>query len=484
MKEFNELEWSRKMRRANTRNLGFWLLTFSLVTAPALGQRPKTLSWLDAIDQALKANQRLAAAQEDLLSKKEDVSIAKANFLPHVGVGAGFSKAKADTFSPDSGVISASTGLVGATLTQMIYDERFFADFEIEKDLYAGQEESFRNSRYEIISGAGQAYIGVLLAEELLQLQLDNLRLTQENLEIARAQEEVGSSSLQQVLRLESQLYGNQQDVADQRSNVIVNRLALNQVRDRPAEEINTLQKLTVERDGFIFSSDGVSQVLPNEDKARLVRDYLVEMGVKNSPLIAELDREISAQRRQLKSNKRWLIPDATFNAGADAFFLRTDEGQGSQETDTGFWKLGVSIDWFPFDGGADVSRVHQAQADLRALESQRRELVSTVEQGIRASAALAIGDYLKIAMARSQAEAARQNYDLVFESYFVGEVAFLDLLDAQTQLLDANSAVTIALYNFLLDLLIVEQAIGYFPFLDSPAQVQAIVKGLESRLR
>lgn len=472
------------MRTVNTRNLGFWLLALSLLTAPALGQSPKTLSWLDAINQALAANRKLGAAQEDLESKKEDVSIAKANFLPRVGVGAMYSESHSATFSENSGVIPSSTALVGATLTQMIYDEKSFADFEIEKDLYAGQEESLRNTRYEIISAAGQAYIGLLLAEELLQLQLDNLKLTQENLEIARAQEEFGSSSLQPVLRLESQLYGNQQAVVDQQSNVIVNRLALNQVRDQPAEEVYTLQKLTVERDGFIFSSDRVSQALPDEGKALRLRDYLVEMGVKNSPLIAALGREIVAQRRQLTSNKRWLIPNATFNAGADAFIYRAGDGQDRQEVDKGFWKLGFSVNWLPFDGGADVSRVRQAQAELRALESQRRELVSTVEQGIRASAALATRDYLKIAMARSQAEAARQNYELVLEAYFVGEIAFLDLLDAQTQALDANYAVTIALYNFLLDLLIVEQAIGYFPFFDSPAQVQSIVRGLEQRIQ
>jgi len=64
-----------------------------------------------------------------------------------------------------------------------------------------------------------------------------------------------------------------------------------------------------------------------------------------------------------------------------------------------------------------------------------------------------------------------------------VGESSLLDLLDAQNQKLAANIASRVALYTFFNDLLAVELAIGYFPFLQPKEQVDALINKLELRL-
>jgi len=460
------------------------LFTLSLCSGPVLVEAQETLGWVEAINQALSANQSLAAAQENLEASHKNVSIARADLLPSLSVLGSFSESKSATFSENSGVIPSTTGMVGGTVNQMIYNQRSFANHNIQKDLYASQEEQLRNTRFGIISAAGQAYIGVLLALYMLQVQTENRNLTEQNLQVARDRERVGSTDLKEVLRWQSQLYANEQDLADQRSSVVVNRIALNQVRDRPAEEVCTLEKLTVEKNGFIFSSDLVAHAISKEDKARLVRDYLVDLGLANSPLLTSLDREIAAQQRQLRSNRRWLIPSLNLAAGADGFVLTSGEGDDLVDEDKGFWKVGVTVNWPIFDGGANFARVHQAVSQVRSLESQRRELESSLEQGIRSAVEVAMTDYRKIGLARAQAETAEQNYDLVYDAYLVGEVSLLDLLDAQSQRVSANASATTTLYTFLADLLSAEQAIGYFPFLEPQDQVESRIRELERRLQ
>ncbi len=470
--------------RRGLHRLSLWIFVMCFATSPVIAQDRKTLGWIEAIDQALKANQSLAAAQEELQARREDISIARANFFPRIGVAGSFSESRSATFSETAGVIPSSTGMVGATLNQMIYDEKIFADYSIQKDLVASQEEQLRNTRFSIISGAGQAYIGVLLAGDLLLAQIANRDLTHQNLEMSRVREEVGATSLQEVLRWESQLYSNEQSVPEQGSSVLASRLALNQVRDRPAEELKTLEKLTVPGNGFIFSSDIVADSLSTADKARRLRDYLVELALKDSPLISSLDREIAAQQRQLDSNRRWLIPDFAFNAGADAFLYATGAKGHRQEIDKGAWKFGVSLNWPVFNGGANLAEVHQSNAELRALQSQRKELVSSLEEAVRTQAALAIADFQKIGFARAQVDAAERNYVLVYDSFLVGEISLLDLLDAQTEKLAANTSQIVALYTFLADLLGLEQAMGYFPFLEPQNQVDEAIRELERRLQ
>ena len=54
--------------------------------------------------------------------------------------------------------------------------------------------------------------------------------------------------------------------------------------------------------------------------------------------------------------------------------------------------------------------------------------------------------------------------------------------IDAQRQLIEANTAAQQALYQFLSDLVILEQSIAYFPFLDADPGLR--VHELEAKLQ
>jgi outer membrane protein TolC len=116
-------------------------------------------------------------------------------------------------------------------------------------------------------------------------------------------------------------------------------------------------------------------------------------------------------------------------------------------------------------EGGANIKSVKQSRLQISALEMQKNNINTSIEQSIRASVAVVISDFNNIQSANSQAEAAQQNFDLVYDSYYVGESTLLDLIDTQ----DIK--------------LVAEQAIGYFPFLEPEESVQEIISELESRL-
>lgn len=71
----------------------------------------------------------------------------------------------------------------------------------------------------------------------------------------------------------------------------------------------------------------------------------------------------------------------------------------------------------------------------------------------------------------------------LVYDTYLVGESDLLDLLDAQDQKLGADISSKVALYTFFIDLLTLEQTIGYFPFLKTQDKLNITLNELENRL-
>ncbi len=112
--------------------------------------------------------------------------------------------------------------LVGASISQMVYNEKYLANHKIQKYLYASQEEQFRNTSYATISTAGQAYIGLLFANDLLDVQQQNMKITEQNLQAARDRLKWDQQTMQEVLRWETQMYSNQQAVESQKAAVMV----------------------------------------------------------------------------------------------------------------------------------------------------------------------------------------------------------------------------------------------------------------------
>jgi len=195
-------------------------------------------------------------------------------------------------------------------------------------------------------------------------------------------------------------------------------------------------------------------------------------------------DWEISASEQQLKSNQRWLIPEFSLVAGADELFLIKDDDDGNrQKGGLDFMFVGGSVSWSVFNGGSNFSKIKQSKWQVQALNSEKRELASSLEQYIRSNAATTIGAYQKITLAESQNKVATENYTEVLDSYFVGESTLLDLLDAQEQKISSDITVRANTYSFFLNLLGLEQAIGRFPSLESQEAIDNLILDLEARL-
>ncbi len=442
------------------------------------------LSWSSAINMALTQNPYLSSQKASLEGDKANIAIARAGYLPSISFSGSVSESKFATFSETAGVIPKSSAIVGGVLNQMIYNQEILANHKIQKYLYASQVEQFKNTSYTIISTAGEAYINLLFAIDLLEVQIKNKDITEKNLNAAKDKQEVGSTDMQEVLRWQTQFLSNQQSVESQKATVITGKVWLNQVLNLPLETKENLESINIENNGFIFSSNVVANLTVDDNKARVIRDYLVELGFSNSPTLASIEQQLLAQHSQMKSDKRWAVPNFSLSAGADAKFANdTVAADLPGSNDKGFWKVGVSMSLPLVDGGANINKYKQSNMQLSALELERDNLKSSIEQSIRGSVAVVISDFINMGLASTRADVAQKNYDMVYEAYMVGESDLLDLLDAQDQKLEADISSRIAYYTFFIDILTVEQSIGYFPFLESPESSSAIISNLEKQL-
>jgi outer membrane protein len=117
------------------------------------------------------------------------------------------------------------------------------------------------------------------------------------------------------------------------------------------------------------------------------------------------------------------------------------------------------------FTGFGRQARLHRSRETLAQLQAEREATAERIATRIRTSLYESGASFANIDLAREAARAADRNYDLVLEGYREGVVSILDLLDAQTQALNANLDAANSVYLYLIDLMEVQRSVGQFDF-------------------
>jgi outer membrane protein TolC len=211
------------------------------------------------------------------------------------------------------------------------------------------------------------------------------------------------------------------------------------------------------------------------------LRDYLVRVGLARSPTLKAIDAAIAAEERALTASKRafWL-PTLSVSAGVDYLAANSDESEDLNQTE---WGARADLTFPIFEGGAKFASYRQAREATESLRIQRRAQAEALDDGIRSAFARASGAYRSVGYAQAGEAAAQKNYEFVYEGFVLGVADYIDLLDAQNQLLMAQLATLNALYDFFAQLISAEELIAYYPFLEDPASVSSLVTGLAQEL-
>jgi len=91
---------------------------------------------------------------------------------------------------------------------------------------------------------------------------------------------------------------------------------------------------------------------------------------------------------------------------------------------------------------------------------------------------------YPSISLSRDASDSANRNLTLITDSYVQGIKSIIELLDAQNQALTADQAAANAVYNFLVDLMSVQRAMGEFIIFFPKEQRQAWQERAEQYLQ
>jgi outer membrane protein TolC/ABC-type uncharacterized transport system substrate-binding protein len=474
---------------ATARAIGLYPSWSVLTEAELINEKPEVvtrrLSLESAVLEAIDVNLDLAVQKRNVAAGKEAVTQARSKLLPQIDLDASGVVIDDDRAVSGQGATPERTVSGSATATQLIYSDKTWSDFKVEKYRQMSREEQRETVKLDIALDAAVTYLNVLRAKTLERIQKNNLKLTRANLDRAYARVSIGAANRSEVYRWESEIAKRRQEVLAVEAQRYQAENALNRLLHRPLEEHFGTEETDLSDPLLLVSDPRFFDYVDNPMTFRIYRDFLVDEGLALSPELRRIDAAMAAQKRIVTSAKRafWL-PD--FSLEGSVTELLDDGGKGTRdESPTGRddtdWSVGVFATFPVVSGGGKFATIKRAREELSALRIERQATEERIEEQIRAALHQTGASYPSIQLSRQDSVASAKNLELVTDSYVRGVVSIIDLLDAQNAALTADQDAENAVYTFLADLMRVQRAIGRFDFFMTPEQREGWFEKLEA---
>ncbi len=429
-----------------------------LAERPAEGKVLR-LTVQDCVNLALENNEKIFQAESDVEAARARIGQARSQMLPQLstsltfvhtefnernpggilaqlggGTSTGFGGGFGGGMDPATSVLLSIVGSVAqgyisewlAPQTQPGDDLRV-ETFTAEQVLYAGgriraaidaaryltesQEWQKAVTLAQVEYDAKKGFYDVLLVSALVEVAAESVRTFERNLTDAQQMFDVGIISNFEVLRAKTEL-------GARKSELVAAKNAL-----RLAEA--NLRRVLFLPEATALELDVSIDWRPSDTP---VQTYVAE-AVTNRPEILALHKAIEAAKQQVRGARGQYLP----TVGLQAEYSNTDEG--GLATPDG-WTFGLGAQYDIYVGGKRKYDVLEARSRVTSLEHQLADLERLVELDVTQA-------HISIQDAMAKMESERGTVSLAQEGLRLAELRFQEGVGTQSEILDAELALT-----------------------------------------
>jgi len=292
---------------------------------------------------------------------------------------------------------------------------------KIKTQQYSLQQIEINLYKRELVKEIKNAYFKYLQACEAVNIYETALSLVKEN------------------LRVNTSLFNNQK----------VNRTAVvrsdNEVSKYTAQLESSIQTRNNARAyfNFLLNTDLDSEIITDSITAVPADLFLTDTTVAKREELGKLKEAIAINQNITALAKSYKRPKLnTFvDLGSQAFDFTVNNKSF-------YYLAGISLEWNIFSGNKNKYKIRQAEADGKVLQSQ----TGYVEQQLKLQLTTSNNSFKAVIAeynaAQSQVASSQKYYNDMFRLYKEGQALFIELLDAQNQLVTAQLQLNISLFD------------------------------------
>lgn len=298
-------------------------------------------------------------------------------------------------------------------LSMPIVNRQIRYNREIKEELINSQQADAGAYKRELVKSIKEAYYKYLQADKAVDIYTNALGLVNENLRVSEKMVQHNVATKEVVLRAKAQVSQVQTSLTEARNNKLNAAAYFNFLLNQPLNEAVTV-------DSLVFEQVNIP-IAPNEVPGRR----------------EELQRLRSLQKvsnTNLKLNRSYWFPVV------NAFYQVGFQGFGFKFNNDQFYQLGgLQLQWPLFRANENKYKIRQAQIDSDALSSKYKE----VEQQLSLQVQTSYNNYRSAVQTlqslQDEIQSTAETYRIVERRFREGQSLQIELIDARTQLTNAE---------------------------------------------
>lgn len=411
-------------------------LLLSAALTMALGQsafagETVALNLDDAMLRAFQTNPTVSIAQYELDSARASYNAARQSRGISIS---------ANHDSNRSGNNDAPKNITNTTLTAALpifTGGKLSGSIKQAKANYQYNEVGVQRTYNEMRSTVTDGYFNMLQADNIQKLSAESVTRLEDHLKNVQAQYDVGVVAKVDVLRSQVELANAKQTLIQAENAYQVAEANMNKIVGLPMDTTLKLDNLLV-YNAYDKNMDDCLAYAAEHRPELMQAKYGVD-AAKGALMVARSGHmpQVAASATQQWSDSNW---------------------PGDED---GKWGVGVNVSLNVFDTGVTLSKIHGAEADLKKAEATYRDTVNAVNLDVRSNYLGLREAEKRISTTKLAVEQADEDYRIAQLRYMSGVGTNTDVLDAQVALTQAKTNYTKALYDYNTSKTALETSIG-----------------------
>ncbi len=444
-----------------------YIIVLTCISAPLFSQKSILNNYIKlGVESNLVLKQKELAHQEAIVKLKE----ARGLFLPEVSVNARYTITRGgrtidlplgDMMNPAYNSLNDLTGSsfpmlanesfslqpeeeqeTKLELIQPVFNRSIYLNKQIQKENLGMSKADLSRYRETLVYQIKEAYYNVLKSENVVQLFQSTKELVGENLRVSKKLLDNDMVTKEHVLR----------------SKTEVNKVALNET------EAQKDHKLAIAYLNFLLNRP-LEEPIESEVKAASIHTFnqlhLADQAINKRAELKLMDHRIESLNLLAKVNSAANIPTLSLVANY-GFLGEKYKFNSDYDVFTGT----LSFNWTLFKGRVNKRKRQQTLIRKQQAELSKANLTNSIRLEVKESLLEVNRQQKNIELSETQSRESQEVYRIIEKKYRLGESTLLELMDARTNMTDAEFNLIISQFDYWLSIANLEYTTASSTFL------------------
>ena len=385
-----------------------------------------------ALNETYKNNTQLNAERENIKAAEEDINISQADYLPSVSLNGSKSFENTNEITTQGGA-DASVSDVNPLSSSIKLEQTLFdqgRDFTHQKNIVGLDlaKAKLVKKEQDILYSAIDAYTGLILAREKLNINRRNLNLLIRQVETDKVRLDRGQITITDLSQSESSLAEAQAQFTQSTSDLLISKLNYENIIGK-VDDPTKLKK----------SLNSIVGIPGSLSKA-------ISLSKENNPDIKIAELELTQSEKDIEISEADLKPTATLSLER-SYTYDLSSTYDEREKDV----LKATVSWPFYSGGKKRSKINKSSNITSRKRLLLEDAIKTNETNVSSAWSSLEASKGFLNSVRAQVRAAKIANEGISAEYERGSRTTLDVIQSNSLLLSAQISLANSERNYLL---------------------------------